>query len=127
MGFLLIGLNMLFALLGYLLPIPSVILAWREWLRMRRVSPAKVWRRVVSHAGIVLLSAGLALWIYAIVREASTHDYSYIVPSAVIGRWGSLGLVIACAFAEPRLRRYLLLGGVGLLFFFGSSIGDVWI
>src|SRR5215469_15393614 len=100
MGFL-IGLNVLLAFQGYSLPAPSVILAWREWVKGKGVPPVKPWRRVVSHAGIVLLSVGLALWIYAIVREASFHDYSYIVPSAVIGRWGSLGLVIACAFAEP--------------------------
>jgi len=79
----------------------------------------------VSHIAILSLSLGLALWAYAIVREAWLHDYSYIVTSAVVGRWGSVGLIVVCALAEPRLRRYLLLGAVGLLFFFGSSIGDI--
>jgi hypothetical protein len=124
---LVIGLNILLALLGYLLPVPSVILAWREWLKGRRVPPSKVWRRAVSYIGIVFVSLGLALWIYAIVREAWLHDYSYIVTSAVVGRWGSLALIIVCAFTESKLRRYLLLGAAGLLFFFGSSIGDVTI
>jgi len=45
--------------------------------------------------------------------------------SAVVGRWGSLGLVIICVFAEQKLRRYLVIGAVGLLFIFGASIGDV--
>ena len=121
----LIGLNILLALMGYLLPVPSVILAWREWLKLKGVAPVKVWRRTMSQIGIVLVSLGLALWIYAIVREASLHDYSYIVTSAVVGRWGSLGLIIVSVFAEPKLRRYLLLGRIGLLFFLGSSIGDV--
>ncbi len=127
MGFLIIGLNILLALFGYLLPVPSAILAWREWVKLGQVTAARGWRRTMSHTGIVLLSLGLALWIYAVVREASLHDYSYIAPSAVVGRWGSLGLIIVCAFAEPKLRRYLLLGSVGLLFFFGSSIGDITI
>jgi hypothetical protein len=125
-GFL-IGLNMLLAVLGYLLPVPSVVLAWREWLKGRRVPPLKIWRRIMSHIGIVLLSLGLFLWIYAIAREALLHDYSYIVSSAVMGRWGSLALIIVCAFTESKLRRYLLLGAAGLLFFFGVSIGDVTI
>ena len=126
MGFLL-GLNMFLALLGYLLPVPSLVLAWREWLKGRRVPPLKIWRRIMSHIGIVLVSLGLVLWIYAIAREALVHDYSYIVTSAVMGRWGSLGLIIFCLFPEPKLRRYLLLGAAGLLFFFGVSIGDITI
>ncbi len=81
----------------------------------------------MSQFGLSLVSLGLALWIYAIVREAWHHEYSYIVPSAVVGRWGSLVLIIDCAFAESKLRRYLLLGALGLLFFFGCSIGDVTI
>jgi hypothetical protein len=124
---LVIGLNILLALLGYLLPVPGVILIWREWLKNRRVPQVKVWRRTMSQIGLSLVSLGLALWIYAIVREAWYHDYSYIVPSAVVGRWGSLVLIIDCAFAESKLRRYLLRRALGLLFFFGCSIGDVTI
>jgi hypothetical protein len=122
---ILLGLNILFAFFGYLLPVPSVVLAWREWLKLRQVTPANVWRRMVSQGGVLLLSVGVALWTYAILREAWLHDYSYIVMSAVVGRWGSLGLVIICVFAEQKLRRYLLIGAVGLVFFFGSSIGDI--
>ena len=124
MGFV-IGLNIILALCGYLLPIPSLALALRELSKGRRIPPAKAWRRIISWTALWLLSSGVALWVYAIVREAWHHDYSYIVPSASVGRWGSLGLIIVCAFAESKLRRYLLLGAAGLLFFFGSSIGDI--
>jgi hypothetical protein len=81
----------------------------------------------MARIGLLLLSFGVALWIYAIVREAWHHDYSYVVLSASVGRWGSLGLLAVCALAENKLRRYLLLGAAGLLFFFGVSIGDVTI
>jgi hypothetical protein len=124
---LLIGLNLLLALCGYLLPIPSVLLAWREWSKVRRIPREKAWRRMVSRMGLCLLTLGVALWIYAIVREAWHHDYSYILPSASVGRWASLGLIVVGLFAERRLRRYLLLGAVGLLFFFGATVGDLTI
>ena len=126
MGFL-IGLNLILAFCGYLLPVPGVLLAWREWSKGRRIPPAKTWRRTVSQVGIWLLSLGVGLWAYAVVREAWHHDYSYIALSASVGRWGSLGLIIICALAENKLRRYLLFGAAGLLFFFGVSIGDVTI
>jgi hypothetical protein len=124
---ILIGLNLVLAFLGYLLPIPSLVLAWREQLKMRGERPAKAWRRVVSQCGVLLLSIGIALWAYSILREAWLHDYSYMEMSAVVGRWGSLGLAIVCLFAERKLRRYLIIGAVGLLFFFGVSVGDVTI
>jgi hypothetical protein len=124
MGFL-IGLNIILALCGYLLPVPSLAFAWREWAKGRRVPPFRAWRRTMSQIGLLLLILGVALWAYAIVREAWHHDYSYIVPSAGVGRWGSFGSIIVCSFAERGIRRYLLLGAAGLLFFFGSSIGDI--
>jgi len=33
-------------------------------------------------------------------------------------------LIIISGLAEPKLRRYLLLGAIGLLFLFGASIGE---
>jgi hypothetical protein len=91
----------------------------------KRVPPIRLSRPPMSHIGILLLSLGLLLWTYAIVRETLPHEYSHIVPSAVVGRWGSLVLLIVWAFAESKPRRYLLLGAAGLLFFFSSNIGDV--
>jgi hypothetical protein len=122
---ILIGFNLILIVLGYLLPLPGLVLAWREFLRRIQANPIKSWRRVVSQVGLLFLSCGVSLWIYAIVREALRHDYSYVVPSASVGRWGSFILIVVCAFSEPKVRRYLLLGGAGLLFFFGASIGDV--
>jgi len=122
---ILIGFNLILILLGYLLPLPGLILAWREFLRRIQANPIKSWRSVVSQVGLLFLSSGVGLWIYAIVRELLRHDYSYVTPSASVGRWGSIILIVVCTFSEPKVRRYLLLGAVGLLFFFGASIGDV--
>jgi hypothetical protein len=122
---ILIGLNQILMLLGYLLPLPSLLLAWRELWKRIQTNPIKSWRRVVSQIGLLALFCGVGLWSYAIVRDAWHHDYSYIVSSASVGRWGSFILIVVCAFSEPKVRRYLLLGGAGLLFFFGASIGDV--
>ena len=122
---LLIELNIILGFCGYLLPVPSVVLAAREWLKRTRIPPAKKWRRTASQVGFFLLCCGVALWIYARVREPWRHDYPYMALSARVGRWGSLGLIVISAFAERKLRRYLILGAMGLLFFFGVSIGDV--
>jgi hypothetical protein len=122
---ILIELNLILALRGYLLPLPGLVLAWREFLKRIQTDTTKSWRRPVSQIGLSLLSCGVGLWLYGIVREALRHDYTYIVSSAGVGRWGSLSLIIICSFAEDKVRRYLLLGAAGLLFFFGASIGDV--
>ena len=71
----------------------------------------------------VFLTAGLTLWIYGMVREWH-GGYSYDAATAIIGRWGSIGLIVISGLAEPKLRRYLLLGSIGLLFFFAASIGE---
>ena len=120
---LLFRLNIIFAFAGYLLPIPSVILSWRQWLKIRGTPPAKTWRRVVSEVALALVSVGLAFWIYVVPREV-WGDYSYSLLSASIARWGSSGLILLSLFAEGRLRFYLLLGAVGLFFFFTTSVGD---
>jgi hypothetical protein len=78
---LLIGLNLILVFLGYLLPLPSLVFAWAEFLRTIQASPIRNWSRILSWVGLVLLSCGV--------------------------------------------RGYLLLGAVGLLFFFGSGIGDL--
>jgi len=109
----LIGLNVISWLGGFLLPVPCFILAWREWLRNKHKLPAKVWRRKISQIGVYLSATGLAFWIYAILREWSGHYVLYDGLTARIGRFASLGLIILCAFAETKLRRYLLLGAVG--------------
>ena len=101
------------------------MLAWCEWWNLREVAGVKTWRRAVSHAAVLFESVGLALWIYGFVHEVGFQDYSYTAPSAGLGRWLSLGLIVVSSFAEAKLRRFLLLGSVGILFFFSTSIGDV--
>jgi hypothetical protein len=118
--------SVVFALSGYLLPIPCLVLAWREFLGADENESVKPWRRVVSKAGLALASLGLVLWLYAVAREL-LGNYSYYAPSAVVGRWGMAGLIIVCSFARPGLRRYLLLAAIGLYIFFDSSIGDWFI
>ena len=124
---LLFGLNVVLAGCGYLLPLPCLVMAWIAWAKTRQVEQPASWRGVVSQVALLFLTVGVGLWIYAIVRDAWLHDYSYIVPSAHVGRWGSLLLLFVSAFASGKSRVPLLLGAVGLLFFFGSSIGDVFI
>jgi hypothetical protein len=81
----------------------------------------------MSQTGLWPRSFGVALWIYAIVREAWRHGYTCVMRSAVVGWWSSLGLIVVSALAESKPRRYLILGSAGLLYFFGVSIGEVTI
>jgi len=123
---LLLIFSLAFALAGYLLPIPCLVLAWRELLGADQPEPVKPWRRAISKTAIALASAGLILWFYAVIREL-LGDYSYDASSAVVGRWATSGLIIVSAFAESGFRKYLLLAAVGLFFFFVSSVGDWFI
>jgi hypothetical protein len=109
---------------GYLFPLAGAILSWREWLVNKGDLPRTVWRRTVALIALLFLTAEIPLWVYAAVHELR-NDYSYIFTSAVIGRWSSLVLLALAAVAEDRVRRYLLLGALGLLFFYGASIGEL--
>ena len=71
-----------------------------------------------------LASAAIPLWVYAVVRE-SHSDYSYVFASAEFGRWSSLLLILISAFAIGKVRPYLLIVGIGILLFFGCSIGEL--
>ena len=123
MGFLL-GLNMILWLGGFLMPVPCFILSCREAVTSRNIPPAKIWRRRISQISLALFGIGLALWAYAVLRDW-WGDYSYDALTATIGRWGSVGFIVLCALAESPIRRYLLLGALGLLFFFGVSLGEI--
>jgi hypothetical protein len=111
---------------GYLLPIPSIILAWREWTKTKKAPPARAWRRTMSHSGLLLLTAGLALAVSVAAAEGrnvlSQHDY-YGSWAMYAGELGSIATIGVSVLAEPKLRRYLLLGAIGLLCLF--SIGLV--
>ena len=123
MGFLL-GLNMILWFGGFLIPVPCFILSCRELIGIRNIPPVKIWRRRISQISLVLLGLGLALWAYAALRNW-WGDYSYDALTATIGRWGSAGFIVLSALAESPVRRYLLLGALGLLFFFGVSLGEI--
>ena len=126
MNFIL-GLNALMALLGYLLPMPCIILAWLRWNTNRKPLSAQTWRRRMTGIVTLTLTLGTAFWAYVILRDVLRHDYLYGDPTAVAARWSLPGLFIVSLAAESKARPYLLLGAIGLWFFFISSIGDVWI
>jgi len=109
---------------GYLLPLPFAVAAWREWFRMRANARPHKWRRAASATALLALTAVLPLWVYAAVQELR-NNYSYIYPSAQIGRWSSLVLFFVSCFAEGRCRTFLLLAAAGLLFFYGGTIGEL--
>ncbi len=122
----LLGLNAVLALAGFLLPVPFFILALRAWLKLSKTPATKTWRRVLSNIASILFVLGFALWTYALVRQFQ-GTYSYILLSADVGRWGSAGLICVSVLAERRLRLQLLLGSIGIWCFFGVSIGDVFL
>jgi hypothetical protein len=106
---------------GLLLPIPSVILAWREWHKTEKVPPAQTWRRTMSHVGLLLFAVGLAFAVSVAVAEGMGiwSQQSYYGSWAMnLGVLGSVATVVFSAFGEAKIRRYLLLGAIGLLCLF---------
>lgn len=113
---------------GFLLPIPSILLAWREWIKTRKVPPAGAWRRTMSQVGLLLFTIGLAFAVLVAVAEGrgvwsrQLHFGSWPIYA---GALGSVFTIAVSALAEDKLRRYLLLGAIGLLclFCFGLTEG----
>jgi hypothetical protein len=110
---------------GYLLPIPSAILAWHEWIKARKTSPAKARRRMMSRVGLALLTAGLAFAISLVIAEARNS----LIQQSYYGSWAmyaaeseSIATIGVALFAEPKLRRYLLLGAIGLFCLFSVGL-----
>jgi hypothetical protein len=113
---------------GFLLPIPCLILAWREWVKLEKVHPTnKTWRRLMSRIGLLLGCLATALAVYTAIAEArgtlSQHLY-YGSRTMSFGLGGSLAAIAISALAEGRLRRYLLLSSIGLLCFFSFGAGE---
>ena len=122
---ILIGLNIILWYCGFLLPVPCFILACRGWMKTRNIPPAKAWRRQISQVALGLFASGLALWIYALLQNWSGSFVEYGGSIAKVGGWGSACMMIPSAFSESKMRAYLLLGALGLLFYFAVSLGDI--
>jgi hypothetical protein len=112
---------------GFLLPIPGIILAWREWTKREKKSSAKAWRRTTSQIGLLLSTLGTVLWIYIWVAEGRgklSQQYYYGSRTMYVGVSGSLATIAVSALAEGKLRKYLVLNAVGLLCFFCFGAGE---
>jgi len=124
LGFLL-GLNVILWNAGFLLPAPCFILALRGWFKTRNTPTARTLHRKVSLVALGLYTLGMALWIYALVRNWSGNYVDYGGSIAKVGGWGSACIIIPSALAEGKIRKYLILGALGLLFYFAVSLGDI--
>jgi hypothetical protein len=116
-------LNIILWLAGFVLPAPCFGLACRGWFNMRTTPSVSISRRWVSEIAFFALAAGLAFWIYALVREYRGVDH-YGKPISNVGASASAFLVVLSAFSEKEVRLWLILGSLGLLFFFGISTGE---
>jgi len=106
---------------GLLFPIPSIIFAWREWTKTRKVPPARPWRRTMSQVGLLLFTVGLTFGGFVAVAEGRNilSQQSYHDSWAMhVGVLGSVAAIAVSALAEDKLRRYPLLGTIGLLCLF---------
>lgn len=106
---------------GWLLPIPSLALAWREWTNTRKLPPLRAWRRAMSQVGLLLFNIGLAFAVCVAVAEGRgvlSREFYYGSWVMYMGVFGSIASIAVSALAEPKLRRYLLLGAIGLLCLF---------
>ena len=78
----------------------------------------------MSQIALCLLAIGLALWIYASLRLYLGADLFESL-TARVGMLGAALSIIPSAFAEKKVRIWLVLGALGLLFLFGVSTGEV--
>jgi hypothetical protein len=110
---------------GYLLPIPSIILAWREWTKTKKVPPARAWRRTMNKVGLLLFTVGLAFGVSLAVAEAvnafSQRSY-YDSWAMYVGELLSVATIGISVLGEEKLRRYLLVGATGLLCLFSFGL-----
>jgi uncharacterized paraquat-inducible protein A len=99
-------------------------MSWLEWPAIKANPPVHSWRRIASIIALISLTLAVPLWAYAALHEIR-NKYSYTFTSAQIGRWSSLLIFVISAFSEKKIRRYLLLGAAGLLFFYAITIGEL--
>lgn len=114
---------------GFLLPIPSIILAWREWTKRERLPPAPTWRGIRSAMALFVCTIGVALSIYTIVIEWSKelNALASLSPSSwpiSVGSWGAFPAIAISALAEGKMRKCLLVCAIGLFCFFNWTVGE---
>jgi hypothetical protein len=114
---------------GFLLPIPGIILAWRQWAKRDKAPAPKHWRQIMSLMALFACTIGVALWIYTMAIDWSIElrGGRYLSPSSwpiSVGSWESFPAVALSALAEGKLRKYLLVAAIGLFFFFNWAMGE---
>jgi hypothetical protein len=121
---ILLGLNAIFWLAGFILPVPCFALACICWFRTRYTPPTKIWRRSMSVIALCWLALGLAFWTLSVVRLYRGADL-FETPATDLATLGAALLIVLSAFAERKVRLWLIFGALGLLFFFMSSTGEI--
>lgn len=121
---ILLGLNMIFYAVGYLLPVPCAVMAWIGWSRVRKAPPAKPWRRVGSLMSLVVLTAAQIPWLYYVIK---LHQGANLFETTAtnIATGAAALFIIPSALAERKIRLWLILGAVSLFFFFSCSTGEI--
>jgi hypothetical protein len=112
---------------GLVLPIPSIILAWREWTKTRKLPPLRTWRRTMSWVGLLLFNVELAFAVCVVVAEERSilsQEFYYNSWAMYAGVFGSLVSIAVSTLAEQKLRRYLVLGAIGLLCLFCLTLNE---
>jgi len=120
---ILLGLNIVFWLLGFVLPVPCFVLAAVLWLKRRGTSGTQPWRQLISKIALAASVVGTGCWFYVALQQYRGVDF-YRTTASSIGVLGSALLIILSAFAETRVRLWLIFGAIGLLAFFGISTGE---
>ena len=121
---ILLGLNMILYLAGFVLPLPCAVMAWIGWFRIAKTPPATAWRRLVSLISLVVFTGAQILWFFYLVRMHQGADLFETTATNIASLAAAL-LIVPSALAERKIRLWLVLGAVGLLFFFISSTGEI--
>jgi hypothetical protein len=78
----------------------------------------------MSVIALSFLTVGLAFWIVSVVRQYRGADL-FETLSTNLATLGAALLIVPSSLADSKVRLWLILGAIGLLFFFASSTGEV--
>jgi hypothetical protein len=121
---ILLGLNMILYLAGYVLPLPCAVMAWISWFRIKKVPPTKAWHRSVSLISLTVFTGAQMLWFFYVVRLYQGADL-FETAATNIASLGAALLIVPSALAERKIRMWLVIGAISLLFFFVCSTGEI--